>query len=73
MCCGNTTLIENKLRHFFKSWEETSYKLEERQTNKKCAAEEFASLSTRKGPSYKLVKKIELPKALVEISKFWVN
>ncbi|XP_011311335.1 phosphoribosylformylglycinamidine synthase [Fopius arisanus] len=35
-------------------WEETSYQLERRQTNIKCAEDEFNSLKNRKVPKYKL-------------------
>lgn len=36
-----------------KIWEETSYKLECRQTNEDCALQEFSELKSRRAPEYK--------------------
>uniref|UniRef100_A0A0A9YYE3 Phosphoribosylformylglycinamidine synthase n=2 Tax=Lygus hesperus TaxID=30085 RepID=A0A0A9YYE3_LYGHE len=67
--CGSTNLIEDKLSHFFQLWEETSFKLEERQSEKQCAAQEFASLTKRKGPTYKYLDHVEviLPTSLPDM------
>ena len=45
--------LDSTVYREMKSWEETSYQLEKRQTNLDCALEEFESLKERKAPAYK--------------------
>lgn len=46
--------LESTVFPLMRMWEETSYRLELRQTIKECADSEFASLATRTGPKYSL-------------------
>lgn len=50
----NNACIESTVLPMMKMWEETSYRLEQRQTIKSCADSEFNSLEKRSGPKYKL-------------------
>ncbi|XP_050308110.1 phosphoribosylformylglycinamidine synthase [Anthonomus grandis grandis] len=50
----NNAQLESTVLPLMRMWEETSYKLELRQTIKECADSEFQSLPTRTGPKYKL-------------------
>lgn len=50
----NNSCIESSVLPLMKMWEETSYRLELKQTMKACADSEFESLSTRSGAKYKL-------------------
>ncbi|KAK9744911.1 AIR synthase related protein, C-terminal domain [Popillia japonica] len=50
----NNSSIESSVLPLMKMWEDTSYRLELRQTIKECADAEYESLSTRTGPKYKL-------------------
>ncbi|CAH1958627.1 unnamed protein product [Acanthoscelides obtectus] len=50
----NNACLESTVLPLMRMWEETSYKLELRQTIKECAESEFNSLRTRTGPKYAL-------------------
>ncbi|CAH0560242.1 unnamed protein product [Brassicogethes aeneus] len=50
----NNVTLETPLLRMMKMWEETSYKLELRQTIKACADSEYEGLGDRKAPRYKL-------------------
>ncbi|ENN76633.1 hypothetical protein YQE_06853, partial [Dendroctonus ponderosae] len=50
----NNATLESTVLPLMRRWEETSYRLELRQTIKECADSEFASLATRTGPKYLL-------------------
>lgn len=48
------TVLDSTVLSLMTLWEETSYQLERRQTNVRCALEEFRSLESRTVPAYKL-------------------
>ncbi|XP_030749846.1 phosphoribosylformylglycinamidine synthase [Sitophilus oryzae] len=48
----NNASLESTVFPLMRKWEETSYKLELRQTIKECADSEFSSLISRTGPKY---------------------
>ncbi|KAG5879806.1 hypothetical protein JTB14_013452 [Gonioctena quinquepunctata] len=50
----NNACLESTVLPLMKMWEETSFKLELRQTIRSCAESEFNSLPNRKGPKYAL-------------------
>lgn len=50
----NNGTIETSVLPVMKMWEETSYRLELRQTIKQCADAEYSSLAVRFPPTYKL-------------------
>lgn len=50
----NNACLESTVLPLMRMWEETSYKLELRQTIKECADSEFLSLPNRTGPKYTL-------------------
>lgn len=47
------TVLNETVHDLMKIWEETSYKLECRQTNEDCALQEFSELKSRRAPEYK--------------------
>ncbi|GJQ65318.1 ade2 [Trypoxylus dichotomus] len=50
----NNSCIESTVLPLMRIWEETSYRLELRQTLRECAESEYESLATRTSPKYKL-------------------
>ncbi|KAJ4452147.1 hypothetical protein ANN_03665 [Periplaneta americana] len=51
---NDTLILNSELLSLFRTWEETSYRLERRQANPDCVRREFESLGNRKPPSYRL-------------------
>ncbi|XP_012269939.2 phosphoribosylformylglycinamidine synthase [Athalia rosae] len=51
---NDTVVLNSRVLSLMTIWEETSYRLELRQTNIACAEEEFAGLSNRTMPAYNL-------------------
>lgn len=51
---NDKVLLNSKVLSLMSIWEETSYQLERRQTNVKCAEDEFKLLKNRTTPMYKL-------------------
>ena len=51
---NDKVVLESTVLPLMKTWEETSYQLERRQTNVECAVEEFEGLKDRTAPAYKL-------------------
>lgn len=51
---NSDVVIEDKMLTLYHAWEETSYQLELRQADQKCVKEEFHTLKSRQGPTYKI-------------------
>lgn len=47
-------MVEDKHLNLFNTWEETSYRFEQRQANPECVKEEYELYGSRKGPTYRL-------------------
>lgn len=60
---NNQVILDSTLSKLFKTWEETSYKLECRQANLDCVTQEYDGLHSREGPKYNLTFDPELPPA----------
>lgn len=54
MGVNGETVLNDSVYGLMNIWEETSYKLECRQTNEDCALQEFTELKDRQAPTYKL-------------------
>jgi phosphoribosylformylglycinamidine synthase len=64
------------LLSLFRTWEETSYRLECRQANPDCVRKEFESLGSRKAPAYRLTfdpQKSPAPAKLLSSRKYLVE
>jgi phosphoribosylformylglycinamidine synthase len=70
----NGMLVLNcDLISLFRTWEETSYRLEQRQANPDCVRKEFESLGSRKAPAYRLTfnpQKSSVPAKLLSSCKY---
>ncbi|KAJ9594363.1 hypothetical protein L9F63_014205, partial [Diploptera punctata] len=51
---NGTLVLNSDLLSLYRTWEETSYRLERRQANPDCVRREFESLGSRKTPAYRL-------------------
>ncbi len=65
---GGQVAIQGTTAQWRDVWEETSFELEKRQCNVDCVAQEQMSLTTRKGPSWKLTYEPQpTPKSIMDL------
>ena len=69
MSVNDKNVLSSSVLDLMNVWEETSYRLECRQTNVECALQEFNELKDRSAPAYKLTfdpdLKLKLEKPLI--------
>lgn len=73
---NDTLALSCDLISLFRTWEETSYRLERRQANPDCVRKEFESLGNRKAPAYRLTfdpQKSSAPTKLLSSRKYLVE
>lgn len=63
---NDVNVLSSSVLDLMKVWEETSYRLECRQTNVECALQEYSELKDRSAPVYKLTFDPDLKSKLKE-------